>query len=461
MVVFPKSLMLLSMAMMLFFSTTTNAGFFDSDSEPKAGREYLESVQKTVDETVKKVSSGVVFLQLALKKPGRTNSITLNGVVIDDKGHVATLYFKEGDVTDVKAWIGEEEYTAKIVKADMRNMLTIIKIETSEKTQPIVFGDTSTLVTGQFIVGVNATSKNLAFEPAASFGSLKAIIEGSSDSVLVSGMNLTHNVDIPTLGMPIFNLDGEAIAISQGRSIVPIDGVAKAAKMFANRGDDDSDEEPWIGINYEAVSEELSQVLKLPRESIRITRVYRDSPASKGGLLPGDVITSIDGKKITRRGVRALSQIRKYLEPEIGRQTDLEIIRNGKDKSLSVIFDEKPKVTSISIEEFGLTVNDISSTDYYRYNLKVNEGVLVTGIEGGSPAATSTYFGRPLISRGDVITEVHGFEIKNIKDLRGALEKLREKKESAVFIRLQRGNRPTSVSLDTAIGQKTKDRKEK
>ena len=90
-------------------------------------------------------------------------------------------------------------------------------------------------------------------------------------------------------------------------------------------------------------------------------------------------------------------------------------------------------------------------------HLKTDEGVLVTGIEGGSPAATSTYFGQPLIRKGDVITEVHGHKIKDIKDLRTALEDLRNKKVSAVYIRLQRGNRPTSVSLDTAIGQKTKD----
>ncbi|MCM8542089.1 MAG: PDZ domain-containing protein, partial [Lentisphaeraceae bacterium] len=126
-----------------------------------------------------------------------------------------------------------------------------------------------------------------------------------------------------------------------------------------------------------------------------------------------------------------------------------------------IVFAEKFKVTSISIEEFGLTVNDISPFDYFNFSLKINEGVLVTGIEGGSPAATSTYFGRPLIQRGDVIVEVHGKKIANIQDLRSVLEELREKKISAVYIRMQRGNRQTSVSLDTAIGQKTKDAGEK
>ena len=97
----------------LFWINPVYAGFFDSADEGVSGRKYLESVQQTVEDTVKKVSPSIVYFQMALKKPGRTNSITLNGVIIDEKGHVATLYFKEDDVTDIKAWIGEQEYTAK------------------------------------------------------------------------------------------------------------------------------------------------------------------------------------------------------------------------------------------------------------------------------------------------------------------------------------------------------------
>ncbi|MCM8527275.1 MAG: PDZ domain-containing protein [Lentisphaeraceae bacterium] len=444
---------------LLFFSTYLQAGFFSSDEKAISGREYLQSVQKTVEETTAKVAPSVVYLDISLKKPGRTNSITLNGVFIDDKGHFATLYFKQEDVGEIKVWIGEQEVSAKIVKADRINGVTILKADSDEESQPVKFADTSKLVNGQFLVGVNATSKNLGFEAVGNLGNLKAIIEGARDMIMVNGFDMTHNNDIPTLGMPLFNLEGEMFAMNQGRSIALTDPLMKAVKKFVNRkeGDDEEDEEPWIGINYESISEELSKALNFPREAVRLTRVYEGSPAQLGGLQRGDLITGIDENKITRKGIRALSQVRKWLDPEVGRKVVLSIIRDGKEQKKEVVFAEKFKVTSISIEEFGLTVNDISPFDYYNYSLKVNEGVLVTGIEGGSPAATSTYFGRPLIQRGDVIVEVHGKKITNIQDLRAVLEELREKKISAVYIRMQRGNRQTSVSLDTAIGQKTKD----
>ena len=442
------------MTLLLLNSCTT-----DSPGNSASGREYLDSVQKTVEETTKAVAPGIVFMELAMKKTGRANTITLNGLMIDEKGHIATLYFKEEDVSDIKVWIGEQEYMGKIIKADRINGLTILKVDSDEETVPVKFADTSNLMSGQFLVGVSATSKNLAFEPVSNFGTLKAVIEGARDVVMVNGFQPLHTTDIPFIGMPIFNLDGEVIALGQGRTIGLIDNMSKAVGKFLKRkeGEDYEDEEPWIGLNYESVTEELSKAFDLPREAIRVTRVYDKSPAWKAGLRSGDIVVGIDGNPITRRGIRALSQVRKWMDPEVGRTCKITVLENGKKVDKDLTFEKKIKITSISIEEFGLTVNDISPLDMYSFSLKTKEGVLVTGIEGGSPAATSTYFGRPLIQRGDVITEVHGHKIKNITDLRSALEDLRERKVSAVYIRLQRGNRPTSVSLDTAIGQKTKE----
>ena len=427
---------------------------------PSSGKQYLHAIQDVVSDTLKKVSPGVVYMELSSKQNGKSGTITLNGIILDEKGHIATLYFKESNISEIKVWIGEQEYQAKIVKTDRINGLTFLKVDSDEETTPVKFADTSKLTSGQFILGISATSKNMGFEPVVNLGTLKAVVEGAHDFVLVNGFKVEHNADIPVYGMPLTNLNGEVFAWSQGRTLGLIDNTAKAIEKFLKLKDKkavDDEEEPWIGVSYEAVSEEFSKSLGLPREAIRLTRIFKTSPAEKAGLQPGDIITAIDDKKFTRKGIRVLSQVRKWLDPEVGRKCKLAILRDGKTFETEMTFEKKFKVTSISIEEFGLTVNDISPFDYFNYALKVDKGVLVTGIEGGSPAATSTYFGRPLIQKGDIITEVHGFKINDIQDLRKALEKLRQQKISAVYIRLQRGNRPTSVSLDTAIGQKTKD----
>ena len=200
-----------------------------------SGKQYLESVQQVISSTLKKVSPSIVYMELSMKKPGRASTIALNGMILDKKGHIATLYFKESDVNDIKVWIGEQEFQAKIVKTDRINGLSFVKIESDDETVPVSFADTSKLNTGQFVIGISATSKNIAFEPVANLGTLKAVVEGSRDYILVNGFATVHSQDIPTYGMPIVNLDGEIIAWSQGRSIGLIDNTAKAIEKFLKR----------------------------------------------------------------------------------------------------------------------------------------------------------------------------------------------------------------------------------
>ena len=140
---------------LLFFTTYLQAGFFSSDDKEVSGKDFLLKVQTTVESTTKKVAPSIIYLDLSLKKPGRTNSINLNGVFIDEKGHFATLYFKQEDVGEIKAWIGEQEVSAKIVKADRINGVTILKADTDEKTVPVTFADTSKLYLLRELTKVN------------------------------------------------------------------------------------------------------------------------------------------------------------------------------------------------------------------------------------------------------------------------------------------------------------------
>ena len=81
------------------------------------GKQYLESIQNIVSHTLKKVSPSVVYMEIASKKGGKSGTITLNGLILDQKGHIATLYFKESNISEITVWLGEQEYQAKIVKS--------------------------------------------------------------------------------------------------------------------------------------------------------------------------------------------------------------------------------------------------------------------------------------------------------------------------------------------------------
>ncbi len=261
--------------------------------------------------------------------------------------------------------------------------------------------------------------------------------------------------------MPFLNLEGEIIGLFVGNTVIMADTFSKGAyklltKLENGKPLDDPSDKPWDGFAYRVINETYSEAMNVPKKAILITRVINKSPSAKAGLQAGDVITAIDDKPFTRQGIPILSQARKWLDAEIGRNCKLSYLREGQSYHTELTFIKKPKTNSISIEEVGLTVNDITPQDFYDFALHIQEGVLVRAIEKGSPAATSTYFGRPLISAGDIILEMNNEKISSINDLRKVITEIRQNKQNEVLIKILSGSVYNYVSLNMAIGQKTK-----
>ena len=95
----------------------------------------------------------------------------------------------------------------------------------------------------------------------------------------------------------------------------------------------------WIGANFQKLNPELANYLGAQENNgVVIVRILKDGPAHKGGILPGDLITSIDGVKILDEQ-DALASIAK-VKP--GSSTELEIHRKGENLSLSIAVGERP-----------------------------------------------------------------------------------------------------------------------
>lgn len=74
------------------------------------------------------------------------------------------------------------------------------------------------------------------------------------------------------------------------------------------------------------------------REGVIVVNVMPNSPAEKSGLEPGDVILSVNGKKISDR--HALQELVERLET--GKPYPVHIIRDGKPMELTVTVEEMP-----------------------------------------------------------------------------------------------------------------------
>ena len=165
-----------------------------------------------------------------------------------------------------------------------------------------------------------------------------------------------------------------------------------------------------------------------------INKVLKDSPADKAGLLPGDIVISIDGKKI-----RNANDVRNRIGLlPVGEKIKFKLLRDGKEFDLVVLVDEvtekeiKPKVSNDLLK--GVTVSDIQKGSPYFGRIK---GVLVLEIQRGSRAWTSG------LRANDVITSVNKNPIKNLDEFLSAVDK----KEDALLLRIVRGNMATFIVI--------------
>ncbi|MBW2096447.1 MAG: PDZ domain-containing protein [Deltaproteobacteria bacterium] len=125
----------------------------------------------------------------------------------------------------------------------------------------------------------------------------------------------------------------------------------------------------------------------------------------------------------------------------------IEIIRDGKEKSLQVQIGTMPQSQeALSPEKasvWGLTVQEITPDLARHLNLNPDEeGVVISGVKPGSPAAEAGL--RP----GDIIKEVDRREIKDLGDYNRAIQQ--STKSGGVLLLIKRGEGTLFVVLKQA-----------
>ena len=164
-----------------------------------------------------------------------------------------------------------------------------------------------------------------------------------------------------------------------------------------------------------------------------VGRVIEGEPAEKAGIRKGDVILEVEGHRI--KDTKDLLNTVARLQP--GQKAKVTVWRDGKELSLTVELGERPAEGEVSSEQapskedrIGLTVQEITSEIAERMGLEKAEGVLISNVKPGSPAAKAG------LQRGDVIHEIERQAIKNLKDYQKALSKAGK---DSVLLWIQRG----------------------
>lgn len=363
-----------------------------------------------------------------------------SGFVISADGYVLTNHHVVSEAEVVKVHLKDGRvFTAKKIGEDEDTDVALLKIEaTNLKFAKI--GKLDALKPGAWVLAFGAP---FGFEHSVSAGIVSAKGRSLPWNRYVPFIQSDAAINRGNSGGPLVNTNGEVVGInsqilsSNGGSIglsfsIPIDLAMDVAQQLKTGG---KVARGYIGVVIQDVSDDIADSFGLDRpRGALVSQVEKGGPADKAGIKAGDVITVVDGQAIEDSG--ELPFLIGRVKP--GKAAKLELLRDGKLKTLSVTVGEQKADDEVASREaggsgqirLGLVVSEL--TDEIRAEQGVENGVLVREVEDG-PAADAG------IRAGDIILSINRRELASVPKFREMVNKLPRGKSVLVHV-LSRGS---------------------
>jgi len=180
-----------------------------------------------------------------------------------------------------------------------------------------------------------------------------------------------------------------------------------------------------------------------------VVNVYKNSPADKAGLLPGDYVTRVDGQDVkdTNKLIQTVGDLL------AGRSYDFDLVRGGEKMSLSVKLGVRPADGSDALSTRtlwpGLTVVHINEQVRQAFS-QAGDDSIPKGVDGmmvallNTPGTDPTPAATAGLKIGDVITQVNGKDVKNAMDL---YKGLNDRSRSTITIKVSRDGTDVTMTL--------------
>ncbi|WP_026146275.1 Do family serine endopeptidase AlgW [Zestomonas thermotolerans] len=268
-----------------------------------------------------------------LPRQRRMESSLGSAVIMSPEGYLLTNnHVVAGADQIVVALKDGRETLARIIGSDPETDLAVLKIDLKDlpaisigHSDAINIGDVSLAIGNPFGVGqtvtmgiISATGRNqLGLNTYEDFIQTDAAINpGNSGGALIDAYGNLIGINTAILSKS---------SGSQGIGFaIPIKLALEVMQAIIEHG---SVIRGWLGIEVQPLTPELAESFGLEgRPGIVVAGLYRDGPAQKAGLQPGDLILSIDGEPATD-GRRSMNQVART---KPGKKTVIEVLRNGK-----------------------------------------------------------------------------------------------------------------------------------
>lgn len=371
----------------------------------------------------------------------RGNTARGSGFLISNDGFIVTNNHVIENADEVKVTLPDTktQYTAEVIGTDRDTDLALLKIKADKNLPYLEFGDSDALEVGEWVIAIG---NPFGLERSMTAGILSAkgrdIQSGPFDSFLQTDASINPG----NSGGPLLNQAGEVIGINtaiipsgQGIGFAIPSNMAKT--VIEQLKIDKKVHRGWLGVQIQPMDEATAKALgRSGTEGALVGEVFPNEPADKAGVKPGDIIIRINNRNIkdTSDLLRTVAQIAP------GEKASVTVWRNGKEKTLSLVLGERGNPGAVADKTgtsgqgamlLGLQLRSVSPDEARALGMPKPEGLLVTGIERGKPAAEAG-----LIS-GDVILSANLVPVNSIADLQKIIKEDAQKK-GAVMLRVFR-----------------------
>lgn len=276
----------------------------------------------------------------------KTEEFIGSGFVLSKDGLIATNKHVVSDANEKYIVIDSNGNMYKVVNIyrDPLNDFAIIKTEDTPKDgfKEMKLGDSLDLQVGQFVIAIGTALGE--FTNTVTTGVVSGLGRGITAGSAFQGyadrledvIQTDAAISPGNSGGPLLNSAGQVIGINTaiargGQNIgfaIPINIVKESLKNFNETGQFNR---AYLGVSYVMLSKQAAEANGLPQGAY-VREVINDSAAKRAGVEPEDIITEIDGKKISGLNgglAAAISQ------KKIGDKIKMNIYRNGKNLALS------------------------------------------------------------------------------------------------------------------------------
>jgi len=395
------------------------------------------------------------FKRFAPQMPREQESQSLgSGFIISTDGYIMTNAHVVDHADKITVRLTDKrEFRAKVVGADKRTDVALLKIEASGLPK-INVGDPNKLKVGEWVVAIGSP---FGFDSSVTAGIVSAKGRSLPQDNFVPFIQTDVAINPGNSGGPLFNMNEEVVGInsqiytrsggSMGLSFaIPIDVAMQVSDQLRSSG---KVTRGRIGVTIQELTRELAESFGLSKPSgALISSVEKNAPADKAGIEASDVILKFDGKTVNSSS--DLPRMVAAIKP--GSKVTVELWRKGASKQVTVEVAEMPEDGKMAraakkqdddagetISRLGISVSELSKEQ--QQELQINGGLLVEDVKGSAARAAGLH-------QGDVLLAIGNTQIRSLAQLNEFIKQVPKGKNVALLVRRDDSASYVAIKLD-------------